>query len=75
MSENRIAKHKLFEQGFGIGSMVRIFEDPITCKKLEGVAEIIKVVGMGSDDFLVECIVRFLGEGDFLRQVNIYNAD
>ena len=55
--------------------IVKIYEDPITCKKLEGIAKLYR----RHDTALEGCErwdVVFLGEGDrstYVREVNLTN--
>jgi len=54
------------------GEMVKVFEDPLTCTKLEGEAELLRIIGGGNSPGLCECDVRF-DDGDYRREINLNN--
>ncbi|KKL52210.1 hypothetical protein LCGC14_2287820, partial [marine sediment metagenome] len=52
------------------GEVYKVFEDPYTKTKLEGVAKITKVIDLDMDDGFYRCLVKFnIEESSFLRLV------
>ena len=52
------------------GDRVRVYEDPITCTRLEGVAHLVEQVRPDEGDGLSMWIVRFGREASVFRTIN-----